>query len=425
MIDWNEVSLGTIADVKGGKRLPLGMAVQDEPTPFRYLRVVDMTADGVKMDAIRFIDLPAYDSVKRYALVAQDIYISIAGTIGRVGVVTPELAGSVLTENAARIIARADAIEPLYLMYYLRSAVGQAEILSRVVGTSQPKLGLDRIRQVRVRTPDLESQRAIVDTLLRFEEQIENDRRRIVLLEKIALTVYRDWFVHFNYPFHERDSLVDSSLGLIPATWKVGTVADLCTRIQAGGTPRRSEPSYWDAPDMDWYKTGDLTESVLIRSSEGISQYAVEVSTARVFEPETILMAIYGSPTVGRLGLVQKRSSANQAALGLVADEGVCSTDYLWFVLRGLRTKFNQVAQGAAQQNISKGVVVDAPALIPPRNLIRQFTEKAASTWRLSHRLSYRADAVAGIRDLLLPRLVTGQMNAFDRRNFSMVEPVA
>jgi len=230
------------------------------------------------------------------------------------------------------------------------------------------------------------------------------------VLEEMARAIYREWFVHFRYPGHENATLVDSAIGPIPEDWQVGTVADLCSSVRAGGTPLRANAAFWDEPEVDWYKTGDLTDSILTGSSEKIAMAAIELRTSRLFEPETILMAIYGSPTVGRLGLVETPSSANQAALGLMANTDTSTTEYLWFALRGLREHLNQIAQGAAQQNVSKAKVVSAAVMIPPRTLVRSFTEDVAPQWRFAHRLVRQSEGLAAMRDLLLPKLVTGQM---------------
>lgn len=205
--------------------------------------------------------------------------------------------------------------------------------------------------------------------------------------------------------------MVSSPFGAIPEGWRMGEVAELCARIQAGGTPRRSEPLFWEEGNVPWYKTGDLRDTVLIDSPEMITERALEVSSARSFGPETILMAIYGSPTVGRLGLVQTLSSANQAALGLVADPTKSNTEHLWFVLKELRGYFNRIAQGAAQQNISKAKVERSPVIIPPIELINDFRCSGGIPFRLAHRLMRSLRSTEQMRDLLLPKLVTGQID--------------
>ena len=274
-----------------------------------------------------------------------------------------------------------------------------------------PGLNRNQLHQIPIRCPDPDTQRRISNILEAIGDLIENNRRRIEVLEEMAQAIYREWFVHFRFPGHENTTLVDSPLGPIPEGWEVKTVAQLCSRIQAGGTPRRSESAFWVDGTVDWYKTGDLNDSLLVASSERISEYAVTSSAARTFDPQTILMAIYGSPTVGRLGLLETASSANQAALGLVADPHVTSTVHLWFTLRDLRDHLNLIAQGAAQQNVSKKKVAESRVATPPASLVSQFTEIADPPWRLSHRLVRVNAHLAALKNLVLPRLVTGDIN--------------
>ncbi len=301
-------------------------------------------------------------------------------------------------------------VEPRYLAYAYLGPQFQDVIREKTLhGATVNRIPVGEMPSWPILLPQIEDQRAILGVLDAMDDLIENNRRRVAVLEEMARAIYREWFVKFRYPGHEDVPLVDSTLGPIPEGWRTCTVNDLCSRIQAGSTPKRSEPAFWDDPEVDWYKTGDLTDSVLIHSSEQVSRTAL--LKGRVFDPETILMAIYGSPTVGRLGLVEEPSSANQAALGLVADDAVATTEYLWFVLSGLRGHLNVIAQGAAQQNVSKEKVATAEVLRPPLSLVLEFTEAVRHPWRLSHVLQRESSKLTELRDLLLPKLVTGQID--------------
>ncbi|MDE2697667.1 MAG: restriction endonuclease subunit S, partial [Gemmatimonadota bacterium] len=140
--------IGHVAKVKGGKRLPKGMSVLDKATEHPYLRVVDFGDHGINRSDIKYIDAQTFDYIKRYTIDSSDIYISIAGTIGRVGVVPKDLSGANLTENAAKITDISEDVDHRYLMYYLRSPIGQGAIRNRTGGTSQPKLALYKIADI-------------------------------------------------------------------------------------------------------------------------------------------------------------------------------------------------------------------------------------------------------------------------------------
>jgi len=342
---------------------------------------------------------------------ANDVVFTYEATLHRYALI-PEGFRGCLGRRIALIRPDASKVVPRYLHFMMLGPEWRSTVTARIIsGSTVDRVPIKTFPAFPISIPSLRAQQAVVATLGSIDDLIENNRRRIEVLEKMAQTIYREWFVHFRYPGHEDVGFVNSSLGPIPEGWAVRSVADLCSRIQSGGTPRRSEPSFWTDGTVDWYKTGDLTDSILIGSSEQITEHAVSSSSTRTFGPETILMAIYGSPTVGRLGLVETTSSANQAALGLVANPQVSSTIHLWFVLRELREPLNRIAQGAAQQNVSKKKVAEAQAIAPTARLVDQFTEVAGSPWRLAHRLAHASAVLARTRDLLLPKLVTGEID--------------
>jgi type I restriction enzyme S subunit len=308
-----------------------------------------------------------------------------------------------MSEHA--VVACANSQNNTQFLAYLLSTLN----LGRLSGqAAQPGLSVKVLAQQQLLLPPLETQIRIASIVGVIDDLIANNRRRVEVTEEMARAIYDEWFVKFRYPGHEDVALVDSALGLIPAGWAVATIADLCAQINAGGTPKRSVSAYWSDPDVDWYKTGDLTDSILLSSSEQISSLAA--TKVRMFEPDTILFAIYGA-TIGRLGLLAGRASANQAALGLLADPAASTTEYLWFVLENLRSHLIAIAQGAAQQNVSKEKVASAAAVRPPRGIVDKFTDRVRAPWRLSHELQKQTASLTELRDLLLPKLVTGQID--------------
>ncbi|MBO9497410.1 restriction endonuclease subunit S, partial [Thalassotalea sp. G20_0] len=100
---WDVTEVGKVADVKGGKRLPKGRSLLEEPTPYPYIRVSDMDNGGVDLNDIRFVPEDIYPSISRYTISSNDLYISVAGTLGLVGYVPQQLDGANLTENANKI----------------------------------------------------------------------------------------------------------------------------------------------------------------------------------------------------------------------------------------------------------------------------------------------------------------------------------
>jgi type I restriction enzyme S subunit len=301
-----------------------------------------------------------------------------------------------------------------FFVYHLLTTL-KDELKANAGGAATPIINKTAFSEIQVCVPPLPVQRRIAGILSAYDELIENSQRRVRLLEEMARAFYCEWFVHFRFPGHESVPRLPSALGDIPQGWEVKPLSALCSRMESGGTPKRKSPAYWADGSIDWFKTGELWDGFLFGSEEKITELGQRESNARIFEPGTILMAIYGSPTVGRLGIVTRPSSCNQAALGLVADKKQISQTFLYFVLLTLRAHFNGLAQGAAQQNISKEKVANAVALVPPPALVAAFDRLAEPTFNQIQILQRQVQNLRRTRDLLLPRLLSGQLNPICR----------
>ena len=157
-------AIGAFAEVKGGKRLPKGAEYSSVPTAHPYIRVVDLIDRTVNMADLQYLDDATQKSISRYIINVNDVYISIAGTIGQVGMVPKCLDGANLTENAAKIVLKNDApVLPEYLMWYLTLPAGQQQIDSKTMHTTQPKLALFRIEEIEVLVPSFEQQKVFIE----------------------------------------------------------------------------------------------------------------------------------------------------------------------------------------------------------------------------------------------------------------------
>ena len=312
-------------------------------------------------------------------------------------------------DSVVGFVPDADKADVRFIKYYLEILKLRMQNISH--GATQDNLSLDKLLSFDFLVPPLPIQRRIASILFAYDDLIENSQRRIKILESMARAIYREWFVHFRFPGHENHPRVASPLGEIPQGWEVKKLGDICTRMESGGTPKRSTMEYWDDGEIDWYKTGELWDAFLFEAQEKITARGQRESTARLFEPGTILMAIYGSPTVGRMGILTTHASCNQAALGLVADKRIISQAYLYFVLFSLRDHFNGLAQGAAQQNISKEKVSGAMAVVPSHQVLDSFDIQAVPLFEQVRTLQQQTQTLRRTRDLLLPRLLSGQID--------------
>lgn len=163
--DYSFHTLGSVSQVKGGKRLPKGTKWSPSPTKYPYIRVTDMKLGRINEDNLVFVPDEIRPLIKNYTVNAGDVIISIAGTIGEIAVVPESLDKASLTENAAKIILQKEKLDSDYCSYFLRSPVCRREIDSLVRTTTQPKLALFRIESLRIPIPPIKRQREIVNIL--------------------------------------------------------------------------------------------------------------------------------------------------------------------------------------------------------------------------------------------------------------------
>ena len=158
--NWQWVKLGEIVSVNGGKRIPAGRSLTDEDTGYKYIRVADMKNGSILLDDIKYIPHDIYPKIKNYTISKDDIYITVAGTIGQVGLVPEELDNANLTENADKLVIYFNFKEFIY--YMLSSNFIQYQIKEHTTKVGQPKLAIKRIKELIVPLPPLEEQKRIV-----------------------------------------------------------------------------------------------------------------------------------------------------------------------------------------------------------------------------------------------------------------------
>ncbi len=177
--------LGDILDVKGGKRIPAGLKLLREDTGFKYIRVADMK-DGSIMDSdIHYISEEIYQKISNYTISSNDLYITCAGTIGKVGLVPEIFDGANLTENANKLIF--SYLNKKWLFYFLSSNFVQEQIKEATTKVGQPKLAIKRILEVRIPLIPLNEQHRIVakiEELLPFIDQYDQKEQALTALNK-------------------------------------------------------------------------------------------------------------------------------------------------------------------------------------------------------------------------------------------------
>lgn len=168
------VKISEIADIKGGKRLPKGEQLQNTKTDYPYVRVTDFNDNGsIDVDNIKFMTKEIQSKISRYIITSDDLYISIAGTIGKTGIIPKELDGANLTENAARFVYKdKKSISNKFVYYYTKSDKFKAFVNEATKQVAQPKLALTRLNDIELALPSINDQEKAVAKFIEMEEAL-------------------------------------------------------------------------------------------------------------------------------------------------------------------------------------------------------------------------------------------------------------
>ncbi len=296
--------------------------------------------------------------------------------------------------------------DPVFWTYHFKNMAFRRAMSGTAIGANIQNLSQGKLSIYEASVPDIEEQKRIANILSNYDKMIDNNQKQIKLLEEAAQRLYKEWFVDLRFPGYENTSIVDG----VPEGWIDCTIKDVCLKINAGGTPSRRKFSYWDNANVKWYKTGELKDCWLLDAEEYISEEGLNNSSAKLFPKNTIIMAIYVSPTLGRLGILSDEAACNQAALCLIADGEKTSWQWLYHKLYELRDDFNAVAKGTGQQNISAEVVKRKNIILPTFDLISSFTQAVKPLFEKRLKLQIQNITLTEARDRLLPKLMSGEI---------------
>ena len=168
---WCLCDLSSLCKIKGGKRIPRGRTFSKERTPHIYIRVSDMKNNTIITTDLKYIDDDVYQTIKNYTISSSDLYLTIAGTIGHVGIVPKQFDGMNLTENAVKLTGI--ICDKKYLLYSLLSSTAQEHFKSRFHQVAQPKLSIETASSTMIYLPPLKEQHRIVAKIEEIFAQLD------------------------------------------------------------------------------------------------------------------------------------------------------------------------------------------------------------------------------------------------------------
>ena len=375
-----------------------------------FLGIKNLTHDGhIDLSDIRHIAEEDFAPwTRRVEPRPGDIVFSYEATLNRYAII-PEGFRGCLGRRTALIRIDPKKVNGKFLLYYFFSPAWREIIKKSVIpGATVDRIPLIAFPSFPVSVPPLPEQRRIADILAAYDELIENSQRRIVILEAMARALYREWFVHFRFPGHEKIPCVITPLGEVPRGWEVCALGDLV--LFKSGFAFRSRDFAADG-EYRLVTIRNVQDGVFNPVSENrMSKLLEKLPPHCVLEDGDILLSLTGN--VGRVCLVFNGPFLlNQRVSKLVPREAFdWAMTYCIFREPKMRVKLEQLSNGVAQQNLSPVLASKMEFARPPRELRQRFATLATPLVRRIVQLYSTCHNLRRTRDLLLPRLLSGQL---------------
>lgn len=335
-----------------------------------------------------------------------DVLLTTEAPLGEVAILRDD-SQIALAQRIILLRAKPGLLDPAYLFYALQSEFGQGELKARASGTTVLGIKQSELRKVRVPMFPLPVQQRIAGILSAYDDLIENSQRRIRIMESMARALYREWFVHFRFPGHEYHPRVASSLGEIPQGWEVKKLGAVFQTV-LGGTPSRTKPEYWENGTIAWINSGKVNDLRITEPSELITELALNKSAAKLMPKGATVLAITGA-TLGQVSYLEIETTANQSVVGVI-DPSACMSELIYLFVCERIEGIIKHASGGAQQHINKEVVNDVLIALPDSELTARFKVLVEPMFKGIAALLFQVKNLRATRDLLLPRLLSGQI---------------
>lgn len=290
--------------------------------------------------------------------------------------------------------------DPLFYHYFFRSPYsGMSTIVQQC---AQAGIRASELSELPVGYPPIEEQRKIVGQLMPYDDLIDNNRRRMALLEDSARQLYREWFVRLRFPGHEHTPIVDG----VPQGWERVRIDALGT-VLTGKTPSTKDADNYGG-DIPFIKTPDMHGNAFVLQAETyLSEKGAKLQENKFLPPGALLVSCIG--TVGVVSITSELCQFNQQINAVIPVEDFLRY-YSYFALKDLKPRLDAIGGGVTMANVSKGKFESMDVLRPTSALLRNFDEFSSPVFNQIKVLGQQNQKLRQARDLLLPRLMNGEL---------------
>lgn len=402
-MEWKEVTLGDLCEISSSKRI-FAKEYQSDGVPFYRGKEIIAKQKGNAISNELFISRNRYEEIKaRYGVPQQrELLLTSVGTLGVPYVIKEE--EFYFKDGNLTWFRHFNGLDVEYLYYWFLSPYGKNEINTKAIGSTQKALTIDSLSKFDIKIPaNLDDQRRIASILSSLDRKIELNNKINADLEEMAQAIFKNWFIDFE-PFKD-GKFVDSELGKIPEGWKVGRLTDII-KLMPGGTPKTSEPLYWDNGTIPFFSPKDVNGVYCFATEKHITETGLNKCSSNLYPKDTIFITCRG--TVGKVCLAACDMAMNQSNYAIRAIDGY-SQYYVFFLVKSVVERLIKKSNGAVFSAITSKDF-DEEILIPSQKAVEDFTNVIDGFFRRIFTIGTENSRLSLLRDTLLPRLMSGEI---------------
>jgi type I restriction enzyme S subunit len=305
--------------------------------------------------------------------------------------------------------------DPRYVYYFLKTL----DLKRFNSGAGVPTLNRNHLDTLLITVHDSQSQIKIAAILSAYDDLIENNLRRIKIVEEMAQTLYREWFVKFRFPGHQKVRMVNSPLGKIPEGWEVGTLDDVLTTLESGSRPKGGiDPEARGVPSIGAENIIGLGRYDYSKQKFVTRDFFNNMNRGHIQSGDVVLYkdgAQIGRKSMFRDGFPHVECCINEHVF-ILRSNGRCSQNYLFFWLDQPEMTQNiiNLNANAAQPGINQSGVRGLSILLPPASLLKIAEQVLEPMMGALFNNAKRNNILRQTRDLLLPKLINGELDVSD-----------
>jgi type I restriction enzyme, S subunit len=388
-----------LCEITSSKRIFAADYVSEGVPFYRGREITEKYKGNLDVSTELFITEEKFSEIERKfgAPKLGDLLLTSVGTLGSVYVVKP---GDrfYFKDGNLTWFRNFQELDSQFLYYWLVSPQGKVELQKATIGSSQSAFTIVLLKGMEIELPPIPVQRRIAGILSAYDELIENSQRRIRLLEAMARALYREWFVHFRFPGHEKHPRVASPLGNIPQGWEVKKLKDAC-HLTMGQSPK-----------SEFYnETGEgqpFHQGVTNFGERFPNDHLFCTVDGRIAEAGDILFSVRAP--VGRMNIANKIIIIGRGLSAIRHKDG--HQAFLWEQLRNRFTEDDMMGNGAIFAAVTKDDMQGIELMCPPSPIVVSATKYFEPIHSELGTLTKKIQNLRRTRDLLLPRLLSGQV---------------